>query len=194
MEFDPVACAASSLWVKHFFSRTFALTFAAELYGRLQKPAVLGTGGRRIGDTGWFRAAGGLPLCAHDESGEIVVPVDIHVTPHWMTIPPLAIATPGFLRAERDWHVQPDGCLCYVLAHEWKMTLDCQFAKGLHPDHLMDFAATWCLSSLDSLLVRHLIGHRFGFTKWPQRWAQWAHGPTGTQEYQRYKCACRSTR
>jgi hypothetical protein len=89
-----------------------------------------------------------------------------------------------FLRKELDWHVLPNGLICYVLQHQWEREMSRFFQRDHSMDNVVGFAAGWCLSALDSLLVRHLIGYRLGLQKWPAEWSAWKHGSEGVEQYE----------
>ena len=165
--------------MKEFLTRAFALTFTASIHKRLCAPKSIGMGtpyrsyqNAVLCGTSYYRAEGQLSLCTHSELGETTVPVTILVHPEWMTIPPISFCHADFMRREIDWHIQCDGSMCQVLSQQWRWQLGQWWEQGLDISHLADNAAAWSCQNIDSLITRHLHGHRFGLTKWPKQWRQ----------------------
>jgi hypothetical protein len=73
--------------------------------------------------------------------------------------------------------------LCYVLARQWKARLKLLRDEGRDINTLIDHAVSWALASIDSMLVRHLIGFRLKIPKWPAEWADWAHEYEGDLQF-----------
>jgi len=176
--------------MKDFLMRAFALTFTAGIHKLLDAPKAIGMGipirsclEALRSPTAVYRAEGQLPLRTHSESGETSAPVIILVHPNWMDRPPKAFSSADFIRHEVDWHVQADGSLCHVLPHQWSWQLDQWWQQGADMSQVADSAAGWCCRNLDSLITRHLHGHRFGLTKWPKLWGQWSHYQEGIDEF-----------
>jgi hypothetical protein len=166
------------------------MSLAAAIHKQLDPTAVIGMGtpyrswhdalkARPI----WYRAEGHLALRTHGELGETTAPVRILVHPEWVEIAPVVFCDANFIRREIDWHVQNDGSLCHVLAQQWRWQLGQWWEQGIEIGQLVDTAATWCCQNVDSLVTRHLHGHRIGLTKWPKLWRQWSHFQKGVDEF-----------
>lgn len=176
--------------MKEFCSKAFALSFAAAVHRQLDPAAVIGVGTPRTSwqDTlkahsTWFRVAGPLALRTHGEMGETSVLVKILIHPRWMEVAPVVFCGADFIRQDINWHVQSDGSLCHVLTQQWSWQLGQWWDQGYDIDLLMINAAIWCCQNVDSLITRHLHGHRIGLTKWPKQWGQWSHYQKGIDEF-----------
>ncbi|HOC54730.1 MAG TPA: hypothetical protein PLV05_01960 [Verrucomicrobiota bacterium] len=176
--------------MKGYLTRAFALTLTATIFERLTAPKAVGVGVPGLPLTQapnapvLYRAEGCLPLKTHREVGDTIVSVRILVPNEWTTIPPVAYSSAPFIRKEPDWHVQADGSLCHVLPDHWAWEMNQCWEQTLDIGYVIETAAAWCLLNVDSLVTRHLHGHRFGLTKWPKQWEQWGHGPRGVAEFQ----------
>lgn len=178
--------------MKDFRSRAFALNLTAAIHKMMDDTAIIGTG---TPHTKWqdalrypeacYRAEGIRALRTHQEDGQVSVPVRILVLPNWVERPPTAFCFADFIRHETDWHVQVDGSLCHVLPHEWAWQIDQWWQQGIEMEQIVDRASAWCWQNVDSLITRHLLGHRIGLTKWPKQWGQWSHYQQGIDEFYR---------
>jgi len=178
--------------MKEFVTRAFALTFAARIHDWLREPKVIGMGTpyRTYHDvvschTSYYRTEGQLALCTHGESGETIVPVKVLIDQDWMMQPPKAFCSANFIRKEIDWHIQSDGSLCHVLVEQWNWEFNRWWEEGMEISQLMDRAASWSCQNIDSLITRHLHGHRLGLSVWPQKWSQWSHYQQGVIEFKK---------
>lgn len=179
--------------MKSFFAREFRLTFAGALYAGLRAP-------KSIEYQPWHRdyhraltapsklvvVNGRLPLCQHGETGETVVGVTLTIWPEWMLSPPLVATDAPFLRAERDWHVPAKPYICHELDREWQWKLDELWQSGVDSSTVIAVSSSWCMRNVDSLITRHLHGHRYGIVKWPKQWGQWSHGEDGVREFEAF--------
>jgi hypothetical protein len=179
--------------VKGFFIKNYRLTFAGALHARLMEPKCIYHQPlhqhyhRALADPATPIVINGrLPLCQHGETGETVVGVKITVRPNWMESPPLVATDASFLRAERDWHVPCKPYICHELDREWRWKLDEAWKSGADSETLIDVGSSWCIRNVDSLITRHLHGHRYGIVKWPKRWSQWSHEKAGIREFEEY--------
>lgn len=169
--------------MKLFFSQAFALTFTATLMRELSEPRSIG------GRAGVHFVNGQLRLRAHGENSNQHVQVTYEVGSDWLQRPPVARANCSFLKRELDWHVFADGSLCYVLGEQWQEELNRAYLDNYRSNKVLGLAAGWCLSAVDSLLVRHLIGRRLGLIRWPPEWADWRHGIDGVEQFRRTLCS-----
>ena len=131
------------------------------------------------------RAEGQLVLRTHGESGETSASVLLLIHPNWSNKPPRVYCGADFIRREVDWHVQThDGSLCHVLQHQWAWQIDQWWERFMDMGKVADLASNWCCQNTDSLITRHLHGHRFGLMLWPKAWRQWSHGNEGISEFE----------
>jgi hypothetical protein len=166
------------------------MNFASVIRKRLDPAAAIGMGtpykswhGALKARPTWFRAEGQLALRTHRECGETSAPVKILVHSEWMQVAPVVFCGADFIRQETDWHIQDDGSLCHVLAEQWRWQLGQWWEQGTDIGQVVDRAAIWCCQNVDSLITRHLHGHRIGLTKWPKQWEQWSHYQQGIDEF-----------
>ena len=129
---------------------------------------------------------GRLPLRQHGETGETLVEIELTVGEDWMNTLPSASSAAPFIRAEIDWHVPSRSRLCYALGAEWRWKLEELWNSDAGSDQIIAAASTWCIRNVDSLITRHLHGHRYGITKWPKEWGQWSHGIDGVREFEEF--------
>ena len=85
-------------------------------------------------------------------------------------------------KGNAEWHVNPDGSLCYELPERWQCTLAHAEAQ-LGPDTAGRLAAAWCLGSVRWLLYHHLEAYRVNLQTWPAEWPAWGHYERGPAEY-----------
>ena len=135
------------------------------------------------GGTTLVGVSGSLRLREHGETGETKVGVTFRIDSNWMKSPPLVSTDAAFLRAEHDWHVPLRPFLCHELDLEWQWKLEELWKSGIEPETIIAISSAWCVRNVDSLLTRHLHGHRYGIVKWPKEWEHWGHGRTGVQEF-----------
>lgn len=171
------------------FSKLFHLTFAGALQDKLLGPCSLrywpyhSERRKAFSDPRVIvQVDGGLPLREHGEAGETIVGLSIFVLPEWMALLPIVSTDARFLRRQPDWHVPVDNVLCYSQNAEWSWKLNELWEKQADANEIIEFATSWCIRNVDSLITRHLHGHRYGITNWPKQWGQWAHGETGIRE------------
>lgn len=171
------------------FSSVFRLTFAGALYDKLAQPRVFrycpdhSDSHRGLADSRVFiQIKGRLLLREHGETGETTVGISLLVPPEWMAFLPIVSTDAPFLRKELDWHVPFENVLCYSQNAEWSWKLAELWEKEADADEILEFASCWCIRNIDSLITRHLHGHRHGITKWPKQWGEWAHGKKGIRE------------
>lgn len=174
---------------KETFSELFRLTFAGALQEKLCNPRTVGLYPYHNDPFKALRdpqvvlsTRGKLPLSEHGEKGETVVGISVYVLPEWMARLPVVSTDAPFLRRERDWHVPVANILCYSQDAEWSWKLDELWNQEADADEIIEFAASWCIRNADSLITRHLHGHRYGIAKWPKQWGQWGHGEAGIRE------------
>jgi hypothetical protein len=174
------------------FEKSFRLTFAGALYNRLSPPRSIGLQPlvpdwkKTLANPTWnvVQLRGQLALREHGEDGRTKAEVRLLVTPDWTARLPFAFNNEKFLRREIDWHSSKDGLLCYAQDGEWRWKLG-QLWNTADSDQFIDLTSNWCIRNLDSLLTRHLHGHRYGLTKWPREWDQWSHHEKGIRELER---------
>lgn len=179
--------------MKVFFTREFRLTFAGALYARLREPKSIQY---QPLHRDYHRALtnpatlvvvkGNLSLCQHGEAGETVVGVTLTIWSDWMRSPPLVATDAPFLRAERDWHVPLKPYICHALDREWRWKLNDLWDSGADANAIVAASSSWCIRNIDSLITRHLHGHRYGINKWPKQWGQWSHGDDGVREFEAF--------
>lgn len=174
---------------KEDFSNLFRLTFAGALEEKLCGPRSVcfcpyNNDWRKAlrHPEAALKVEGRLPLCQHGETGETIVGVSIFVLSEWMANLPVVLTDAPFLRKERDWHVPAGSVLCYSQDAEWNWKLDELWDRGADANEIINFATSWCIRNVDSLVTRHLHGYRHGITKWPKQWSQWGHGEAGVRE------------
>lgn len=112
---------------------------------------------------------------------DIVFPRDIMTWP-WQ--PPVVQCRAPWLRRHIDWHVYSNGELCWCLTQRW---YDKQGWLGKSRDAIATDGLNWLFSSIDLLLVRHLVGYNKKMTEWPIKWSAWGHGSEGVREYARIR-------
>lgn len=162
-------------------SKNCALNLAVMLMQRLQEPrGICCSSGRPP-----YRVHGFWDLRAHELNRTAKVPLEFLVHTEWLRTPPQSRSTADFIRRETNWHCSKDGWLCIGLPDEWNDTLRHEADTDNCPRRLMDIAVTWTLASTDSLIARHLYAARYGITRWPDEWDQWAHFEAGRQEYRK---------
>jgi hypothetical protein len=179
--------------MKCFFTREFRLTFAGALFAQIREPKSIQY---QPLHQDYHRALtnpatlvvikGTLPLCQHGETGESMVGVTLSIVPDWMRSPPIVATDASFLRAERDWHVPLKPYICHELDREWRWKLDELWESGADFDTFITVSSSWCIRNVDSLITRHLHGHRYGIVKWPKQWGQWSHGDDGVREFEAF--------
>lgn len=171
-------------------SKMFAATFSGQLLLRLEQPHDSGQTKRKttsVEFVKWY-ASGYWRLKAHGEDGRMKVRIHVYVGEDWMRTPPSVKVFEEFMRNDVDWHRYGDGGLCYVLKEEWRDRLERIFERSKGDvAYTMDYAATWLLAATDSLVTRHLIGHRHKIEKWPDEWLAYSHYDAGVEEYRREK-------
>jgi hypothetical protein len=132
---------------------------------------------------------GELCLNVGDIPIETYAACSISVMPTWRTEnPPIRCLSAWSLELQRsqnsrDWHLNRDGTVCYVLPTEWRKVLGCSSGKDSREQ--IELGAFFCLRNLSYLLVRQLVRYRSGLKSWPQDWPQWGHGIHGLNEYQK---------
>jgi hypothetical protein len=164
-------------------SRELSLTFAGMLFGHLLGPKSIGSRREKSGQLVYW-TFGSLVLRAHGENSGQTVGVNLLVRENWASDPPECRVMADFIRPEGDWHYRIDGTLCYVLQREWDYGINKFSHTNPSPDQFLRFAAGWCLSAIDSLVVRHLIGHRLSLETWPPKWLDYAHGIEGDEQFE----------
>lgn len=170
------------------YSKMFAATFSGQVLVRLQQPHESGRFKRKtvnVESIEWY-VSGYWLLKAHGEDGRVKVRIRVYVGEDWMLNPPAVKVHEEFMRKDIDWHRYSDGGLCYVLKEEWRDRLERIFERSKGDmAYTMDYAATWLLAATDSLVTRHLIGHRHNIGKWPDEWQAYSHYDVGAEEYRR---------
>lgn len=179
--------------MKVLFTRESRLTFAGALHAGLRAPKSIeyqplhrDYHRARTDPATLVVVNGRLPLCQHGETGETVVGVMLTIWPDWMQSPPLVATDAPFLRAERDWHVPLKPYICHELDREWRWKLDELWESGADSNAIIAVSSSWCIRNVDSLITRHLHGHRYGIVKWPKQWGQWSHGDDGVREFEAF--------
>lgn len=102
----------------------------------------------------------------------------------WPDAPPKVWCFESWIRRDIDWHVYPDGGLCWCLDAEWK---DLQGWRGKSRDAIATDGLRWLFKAVDLMLVRHLVGHYRKLVEWPDEWNAWAHGDTGVAQYEQQR-------
>jgi hypothetical protein len=176
--------------MKGFFTREFRLTFAGAICGRLREPkSIQYHPAQQVYHRALSNPApivvikGTLPLYQHGEMGETTVGITLTILSDWMQSPPIVATDAPFLRAERDWHVPLKPYICHELDREWKWKLDELWESSTDSNAIIAVSSSWCIRNVDSLITRHLHGHRYGIVKWPKQWGQWSHGDDGVREF-----------
>jgi hypothetical protein len=176
--------------LKNKFMTQFRLTFAGALLERLDQPKTIECWQpqkRSIAYREPFAVPivkGSLRLKEHGESGETSVNVQLIVLTDWMNKLPIASTDAPFIRDDINWHIPSLPFLCYALDDEWRWTLNELWIKGSDSSNIITASSTWCVRNIDSLLTRHLHGHRYGIQKWPKQWGDWSHGKEGVREFE----------
>lgn len=179
--------------MKEFFLRAFRLTFAGALHNQLCEPRSIRLRPKHsnfhealANPLTFVEVSGRLPLREHGETGETLVGIQILVKPDWMESLPFVLTDAPFLRRELDWHVPKGNALCYCMDQEWRWKLAELWDNSNSSVAFINFSGAWCLRNVDSLVTRHLHGHRYGISKWPSRWGQWSHFEKGLQEFEEF--------
>ena len=179
--------------MKDFCSRAFHLTFAGALHSLLYEPRSIGpwpssSDYRKAlaNPSTVIQVRGKLALRGHGETGETVVGIQLLVVPDWLNRLPIVFTDASFLRSERDWHVPVANLLCYGQDAEWRWKIEELWNDRSVSDAIIGIGSSWCIRNIDSLVTRHLHGHRFGISKWPKEWGQWSHGDDGVREFEEF--------
>jgi hypothetical protein len=176
--------------MKSFFLKSFRLTFAGALYNFLHEPRSIGVRPSRAiysqksSGVDPIVIKGNLPLKEHGETSETIVGLQLLVLDTWSEQLPIASTDAPFLRHEVDWHIPRQGLLCYGLDQEWKWKLTEMWESNIDTNTFVSVASSWCIRNIDSLITRHLYGHRFQIKVWPKEWGQWSHGQMGIVEFE----------
>ena len=85
-------------------------------------------------------------------------------------------------KGDLDWHIYPDGELCYELPERWENTLKLLKNKITFQESI-EYAILWCINSSRDLLYKHLLAFRYDIDIWPKEWDYWGHGMLGIREY-----------
>ena len=108
-----------------------------------------------------------------------------HVAPRLLLQMPEVYCVEPWVRRDIDWHVYPDGMLCWQYPQFWFDWMSL-VASETDLEGTLAYAARWCLSSVRSLLHKHRLAQELGLTEW--QWPAWAHGEDeARRQYQRYK-------
>lgn len=179
--------------MKEAFTRAFRLTFAGAICAQLREPKSIQY---QPLEQNYHRALtnfaplvvikGTLPLRQHGEMGETTVGIRLTILSDWMRSSPIVATDAPFLRAERDWHVPLKPYICHELDEEWRWKLDELWASSADSSNIIAVSSAWCIRNVDSLITRHLHGHRYGIVKWPKQWGQWSHGDDGVREFEAF--------
>jgi len=73
-----------------------------------------------------------------------------------------------------NWHIFPEGNLCYVLVPQWRETLAAIEAEHGTKAALVS-AMHYILNNARYLLFHHLLGYRRKLADWPEEWPQYPH-------------------
>lgn len=101
---------------------------------------------------------------------------------HFRQHPPQIYCDEPWVRRDVDWHVYPDGGLCWVLPRQWR---DIQAWLGKPKKRIAVDGAKWMFESSQLLLSRHLLASETGIVSWQDEWGEWAHGSEGIKQYER---------
>jgi len=107
-------------------------------------------------------------------------------TPAPLSMPVVYCSAP-WLKCGADWHISSNGWLCWELPNLWEDRIGKLEAEKVESGALTQYAATWCMNSVISLLCRHWYAHRHGIEQWPPEWKHWGHYNEGVLEYERQK-------
>jgi len=143
--------------------------------------------GIKIDETTWAAEIRAFLNLSHDG---IVTGIEAHcvITAYddWISFMPDVKCGEHWVKHEIDWHVGPDGSLCYDLDLRWQDKV----GHVLNQDGIKaasNFAAEWCLHHSRVLLWRHYYAYANNIEKWPADWPAWGHGEKGRKEYRSSK-------
>lgn len=95
-------------------------------------------------------------------------------TPAPLSMPTVYCLSP-WVKCGSDWHIFPNGWVCWEKPEIWKDLIGKMMKCKTESNALINFAATWCMNSVISLLCRHWYAHRYEIKTWPPQWKYWPH-------------------
>jgi len=116
-------------------------------------------------------------LLLHDFAAETTYPANciFIASTEWRHVPPKVFCSESWLKKGIDWHVLPDGSLCYEFFKRWADRVSIVNTSNEVHD-TVQYAARWCVNGSRRLLEKHLFADRQNIKAWPKQWDAWPHG------------------
>lgn len=131
---------------------------------------------------------GQLPLDnQHDMRFKQKVSVIMEITSPAPISMPMVYCSAPWLKCGQDWHAASDGLLCWELPERWIDKIADIQRQNAAPDALAEYAATWCMNGVITLLCRQWYAYKNELMQWPPEWGYWDHGQKGILQYEREK-------
>lgn len=109
-----------------------------------------------------------------------MISLAFRVSPKPLQYHPIVVSSAPWLRRECDWHVYPDGSLCWTYPQHY-FELMRELSRHLDQAELFQTAAYWCVSKCAELVQRHLTADRHSIKTWLPQWDAWPHGVDAAQ-------------
>jgi hypothetical protein len=91
-----------------------------------------------------------------------------------LRVPPRVTTNAPWLRRRVQWHVYPDGGICWAYPPHYCAMIE---ELSLHLDRpaLLDTAACWCVTKSAEVVQHHLEAEKCALKEWPPHWDAWPH-------------------
>ena len=160
------------------FRRSNLLNLADKIASKVSCPY-----GIKIDETKWTAEILVFMNLSHDK---IATGIEAHckiiVYDDWGQFMPDVQCREHWVKRETDWHVSPDGTLCYDLDLRWRDKVGFVLRQdGIRAASI--FASEWCIHHSRVLLWRHYCAYTNNIEIWPTEWPAWGHGEKGRSEY-----------